>query len=132
WQLKGATIMYPATTWIDDDAKLASDVTLLPSTHIVGATVIASGALIGPDTSLVDCEVGEEAVVRRSDATLAVIGAPTNVGPFAYVRPGTVLSEGGNISTFVDTYKSQIDAGSKLPHLSCIGDATIGERVNTG
>jgi bifunctional UDP-N-acetylglucosamine pyrophosphorylase/glucosamine-1-phosphate N-acetyltransferase len=76
--------------------------------------------------------VGEDAVIRRSDATLAVFGAGTTVGPFAYIRPGTVLGERGKIGTFVETKNSQIGAGSKVPHLSYIGDTTIGERVNLG
>ena len=132
WQLEGVTIVDPATTWIDDDAKLAPDVTLMPNTYIAGATVVESGAMIGPDTSLVDCEVGQDAVIRRADATLAVIGAGTSVGPFAYVRPGTVLGVKGKIGTFVETKNSQIGAGSKVPHLSYIGDTTIGDRVNLG
>lgn len=132
WQLEGVTVVDPATTWIDDDAKLAPDVTLLPNTTIAGATVIDTGATIGPDTSLVDCEVGAGAVVRRADATLAVIGAGANVGPFAYLRPGTTLGANGKIGTFVETKNSQIGEGSKVPHLSYIGDTTIGERVNLG
>ena len=91
WQLEGATILDPATTWIDVTATLAPDVTVLPNTHILRATVVDTGATIGPDTSLVDCEVGEDATVTRTDATLAVIGAGATVGPFAYLRPGTVL-----------------------------------------
>src|SRR5690606_20761268 len=110
WQREGVTIVDPASTWIDDDATLAPDVTILPNTHILRATTIAAGATIGPDTSLVDCEVGEDAVVRRTDATLAVIGAGATVGPFAYLRPGTVLGEGGKIGTFVETKNSQIGA----------------------
>jgi bifunctional UDP-N-acetylglucosamine pyrophosphorylase/glucosamine-1-phosphate N-acetyltransferase len=132
WQLEGATILDPATTWIDVDAKLASDVTVLPNTHILRATVIASGATIGPDTSLVDCEVGEDAVVTRTDATLAVIGANATVGPFAYLRPGTYLGDHGKIGTFVETKNSTIGDGSKVPHLSYIGDTTIGRNVNLG
>lgn len=132
WQLEGVTIVDPTTTWIDDDAKLAADVTLLPNTYIAGATVVESGATIGPDTSLLDCEVGADAVIRRSDATLAVIGSGANVGPFAYLRPGTVLGAAGKIGTFVETKNSQIGEGSKVPHLSYIGDTTIGARVNLG
>lgn len=132
WQLEGVTVIDPATTWIDDDAKLAPDVTLLPNTYVAGATVVDSGATIGPDTSLLDCEVGANAVIRRTDATLAVIGADANVGPFAYIRPGTVLGANGKIGTFVETKNSQIGDGSKVPHLSYIGDTTIGERVNLG
>ncbi|MEU1970024.1 bifunctional UDP-N-acetylglucosamine diphosphorylase/glucosamine-1-phosphate N-acetyltransferase GlmU [Microbacterium sp. NPDC019599] len=132
WQLEGATILDPATTWIDVDAKLAPDVTILPNTHILGATVIETGAIVGPDTSLVDCEIGEGATVRRADATLAVIGAGASVGPFAYLRPGTVLAVDGKIGTFVETKNSTIGEGSKVPHLSYVGDTTIGRGVNLG
>ncbi|EPD85283.1 MAG: UDP-N-acetylglucosamine diphosphorylase/glucosamine-1-phosphate N-acetyltransferase [Microbacterium sp. 69-7] len=132
WQLDGVTIQDPATTWIDVTATLAPDVTVLPNTHILRATAVAAGATIGPDTTLEDCEVGENAVVRRTDATLAVIGAGASVGPFAYLRPGTVLADGGKIGTFVETKNSTIGAGSKVPHLSYIGDTTIGRGVNLG
>ncbi|MGW8481614.1 bifunctional UDP-N-acetylglucosamine diphosphorylase/glucosamine-1-phosphate N-acetyltransferase GlmU [Microbacterium sp. NPDC055903] len=132
WQLEGVTVIDPATTWIDDDATLAPDVTILPNTHILRATTIAAGATIGPDTSLVDCEVGEDAVVRRTDATLAVIGARASVGPFSYLRPGTVLGAGGKIGAYVETKNAEIGEGSKVPHLSYVGDATIGRGVNLG
>jgi bifunctional UDP-N-acetylglucosamine pyrophosphorylase/glucosamine-1-phosphate N-acetyltransferase len=132
WQLAGVTVQDPATTWIDVTATLAPDVTVLPGSHILRATTVASGAVIGPDTSLEDCEVGEDAVVRRADATLAVIGAGATVGPFAYLRPGTVLADRGKIGTFVETKNSHIGEGSKVPHLSYIGDTTIGRGVNLG
>ncbi|GAA1993491.1 bifunctional UDP-N-acetylglucosamine diphosphorylase/glucosamine-1-phosphate N-acetyltransferase GlmU [Microbacterium pumilum] len=132
WQLEGVTILDPATTWIDVTAKLAPDVTVLPNTHILRATVIAEGATVGPDTSLVDCEVGEWATVTRADATLAVIGASATVGPFAYLRPGTYLGDKGKIGTFVETKNSTIGERSKVPHLSYIGDTTIGTGVNLG
>ncbi|SIT70979.1 bifunctional UDP-N-acetylglucosamine diphosphorylase/glucosamine-1-phosphate N-acetyltransferase GlmU [Microbacterium sp. RU33B] len=132
WQLAGASILDPHTTWIDVDAKLAADVTVLPNTYILGTTVIAEGAVVGPDTTLQDCEVGRDAVVRRTDATLAVIGAGATVGPFSYLRPGTVLGENGKIGTFVETKNSTIGEGSKVPHLSYIGDTTIGRHVNLG
>jgi len=132
WQLEGATILDPATTWIDVTVSLAPDVTVLPNTHILRATTVAPGATIGPDTSLVDCEVGENAVVTRTDATLAVIGAGATVGPFAYLRPGTYLGDRGKIGTFVETKNSTIGSRSKVPHLSYIGDTTIGTGVNLG
>ncbi|MEZ3159596.1 bifunctional UDP-N-acetylglucosamine diphosphorylase/glucosamine-1-phosphate N-acetyltransferase GlmU [Microbacterium sp. BWT-B31] len=132
WQLEGVTVADPATTWIDVDATLAPDVTVLPNTLILGATTVLSGAVIGPDTSLVDCEVGADATVRRSDATLAVIGAGATVGPFAYLRAGTYLGDKGKIGTFVETKNSTIGERSKVPHLSYIGDATIGTGVNLG
>ncbi|MBT2486819.1 MULTISPECIES: bifunctional UDP-N-acetylglucosamine diphosphorylase/glucosamine-1-phosphate N-acetyltransferase GlmU [unclassified Microbacterium] len=132
WQREGVTVIDPATTWIDDDANLASDVTILPNTHLLRATVVASGAIIGPDTTLVDCEVGEDAIVRRTDATLAVIGAGASVGPFSYLRPGTVLGANGKIGAYVETKNAEIGEGSKVPHLSYVGDATIGRGVNLG
>ncbi|HPT95909.1 MAG TPA: bifunctional UDP-N-acetylglucosamine diphosphorylase/glucosamine-1-phosphate N-acetyltransferase GlmU [Microbacteriaceae bacterium] len=132
WQLAGVTVQDPATTWIDVTATLAPDVTLLPGTQILRATVIGAGATIGPDTTLSDCEVGEGATIRRSDASLAVIGAGASVGPFAYLRPGTELGVDGKIGTFVETKNATIGRGSKVPHLSYIGDATIGEGVNLG
>ncbi|MGO1770415.1 MAG: bifunctional UDP-N-acetylglucosamine diphosphorylase/glucosamine-1-phosphate N-acetyltransferase GlmU [Microbacterium sp.] len=132
WQRDGVTVQDPATTWIDDTVSLEPDVTILPNTHVLGATTVASDATIGPDTSLVDCEVGEGATIRRSDATLAVFGARSSVGPFAYVRAGTTLGDGGKIGTFVEAKNSQIGDGSKVPHLSYIGDATIGSGANIG
>ena len=132
WQLNGVTIEDPATTWIDLDVKIEPDVTIRPGTQLKGATVIATGAVVGPDSTLVDCEIGENAVVKRTDATLSVIGAGASVGPFAYLRPGTVLGADGKIGTFVETKNAKIGTGSKVPHLSYVGDATIGEHSNIG
>ena len=132
WQVAGVTVRDPNTTWIDMQATIAEDVELLPGTMITGPTVIERGAIIGPDTSLDSCEVGAGAVVRRTDATLAVIGAGASVGPFAYLRPGTYLGDNGKIGTFVETKNSSIGNGSKVPHLSYIGDTTIGEGTNLG
>ncbi|MBW9093448.1 bifunctional UDP-N-acetylglucosamine diphosphorylase/glucosamine-1-phosphate N-acetyltransferase GlmU [Microbacterium jejuense] len=132
WQLEGVTVIDPATTWIDVDVTLAPDVTVLPNTHLLRATKVAGGAIIGPDTSLVGCEVGEGATITRSDATFAVFGAKATVGPFAYVRPGTELGDKGKIGTFVEVKNSTIGEGSKVPHLSYIGDTTIGRHVNLG
>ncbi|HEY9499842.1 MAG TPA: bifunctional UDP-N-acetylglucosamine diphosphorylase/glucosamine-1-phosphate N-acetyltransferase GlmU [Terrimesophilobacter sp.] len=132
WQLAGVTVHDPATTWIDLNAVLAEDVELLPGTQIKGATKIDRGAIVGPDTTLVDCEIGENAVVKRTDATLAVIGKGASVGPFAYLRPNTILGEDGKIGTFVETKNSTIGAGTKVPHLSYIGDTEIGVQSNIG
>ncbi len=132
WQLAGVTVEDPATTWIDADVTLAEDVLLKPGTQLKGATLVQTGATIGPDTTLTDCEIGEGATVTRTDATLAVIGANASVGPFAYLRPGTYLGADGKIGTFVETKNSTIGAGSKVPHLSYLGDATVGEKSNVG
>jgi bifunctional UDP-N-acetylglucosamine pyrophosphorylase/glucosamine-1-phosphate N-acetyltransferase len=131
-QRAGVTIQDPATTWIDSDVSIAPDVEILPGTQLKGATSIATGAKIGPDTTLVDCEVGENATIVRTDATLAVIGARATVGPFAYLRPNTVLGVKGKIGTFVETKNSTIGDGSKVPHLSYIGDTTVGVESNVG
>ncbi|PDQ34070.1 MAG: UDP-N-acetylglucosamine diphosphorylase/glucosamine-1-phosphate N-acetyltransferase [Candidatus Lumbricidophila eiseniae] len=132
WQLNGVTIDDPATTWIDLAVTIEPDVTIHPGTQLKGATVIARGAEIGPDTTLVDCEIGANARVRRSDATLAIVAAEATVGPFSFLRPGTVLGADGKIGAFVETKNTTIGAGSKVPHLSYVGDATIGEHSNIG
>ena len=131
-QRAGVTIQDPTTTWIDADVSIAPDVVVLPNTHLQGATTIATGAQIGPDTTLVDCEVGEGAKIRRSEATLAVIGAGAEVGPFSFIRPGTELGSKGKIGAFVEVKNSQIGDGSKVPHLSYIGDTEIGTGSNVG
>ena len=132
WQLAGVTVHDPASTWIDLKATLAEDVELLPGTQLKGPTLIARGAIIGPDTTLNGCEIGEGATVKRTDATLSVIGAGASVGPFAYLRPGTYLGADGKIGAFVETKNSRIGAGSKVPHLSYIGDTEVGEQSNIG
>lgn len=132
WQLAGVTVQDPASTWIDRNVSLAPDVTILPGTQLKGATVVQTGAVIGPDTTLVDTEVGEGAEVKRTDATLAVIGAGATVGPFSYLRPGTILGADGKIGAFVETKNANIGLGSKVPHLSYVGDAEIGEHSNIG
>ncbi len=131
-QLAGVTIQDPATTWIDADVVIAEDVEILPGTQLKGATKIDRGAVIGPDTTLVDCEIGEGATVKRTDGTLAVIGKGASVGPWAYLRPNTVLGDEGKIGTFVETKNSTIGYGSKVPHLSYIGDTEVGVQSNIG
>jgi bifunctional UDP-N-acetylglucosamine pyrophosphorylase / glucosamine-1-phosphate N-acetyltransferase len=132
WMQQGVTVMDPATTWIDADVVLAEDVTILPGVQLLGATVVAEDAVIGPDTTLKDCEIGRGARVVRAHAELAVIGDEANVGPFAYLRPGTRLGVGGKIGAFVETKNSEIGDGAKVPHLSYVGDADIGEGSNIG
>ncbi|WP_028050842.1 bifunctional UDP-N-acetylglucosamine diphosphorylase/glucosamine-1-phosphate N-acetyltransferase GlmU [Cellulomonas sp. URHD0024] len=132
WMRDGVTVVDPATTWVDVDVELERDVTILPGTQLHGATVVREGATVGPDTTLTDVEVGPRASVVRTHGNLAVIGAGASVGPFAYLRPGTVLGADGKIGTFVETKNAQIGTGSKVPHLSYVGDATIGEHTNIG
>ena len=132
WMKDGVTIIDPATTWIDVDVRLEPDVTVLPGVQLLGATVVAEDAVIGPDCTLKDVEVGAGARVVRTHAELAVIGAGANVGPFSYLRPGTELGADGKIGGFVETKNAKIGDGAKVPHLSYVGDAEIGEGSNIG
>jgi len=132
WMREGVTVLDPATTWVDADVVLARDVTLLPGTQLLGTTAVAEDAVVGPDTTLKDCEVGEGAKVVRTHGELAVVGAGAHVGPFSYLRPGTQLGTGGKIGAFVETKNAEIGAGAKVPHLSYVGDAEIGEGTNIG
>lgn len=128
----GVTIVDPASTWIDVTVSIANDVVLLPGTQLHGTTVVETGAEIGPDTTLTDVVVREGATVVRTHGSDSEIGENATVGPFAYLRPGTWLGEGGKIGTFCETKNAEIGAGSKLPHLSYAGDVTIGENSNIG
>lgn len=132
WMRNGVTIQDPATTWIQHDVDIAQDATILAGTHLEGATSIATGAVIGPDTTLTSVEVGEGAEVVRTHGSFSVIGAGATVGPFSFLRPGTELGAKGKIGAFVETKNAQIGDGSKVPHLTYCGDARIGEDVNVG
>lgn len=128
----GVTIVDPATTWIDTTVQISNDVTILPGTQLHGQTVIETGATVGPDTTLTDVVIGEDASVVRTHGSGARIGARANVGPFTYLRPGTVLGEEGKIGTFCETKNADIGDGSKIPHLTYAGDVEIGENSNIG
>jgi bifunctional UDP-N-acetylglucosamine pyrophosphorylase/glucosamine-1-phosphate N-acetyltransferase len=132
WMRAGVTVLDPATTWVADTVDLAEDVTLLPNTILRGATSIAEGATIGPDTMLTDVEVGTGASVTRTHATLAVIGEGAEVGPYSFIRPGTRLGVHGKIGAFVEAKNATIGAGAKVPHLTYCGDADVGDGANIG
>ena len=132
WMRAGVTIVDPATTWIDTDVTIGQDARILPGTQLLGATIIGSGAVIGPEVTLIDTEVGEKAEVERAKANLAVIGAGATVGPYSYLRPGTVLGAKGRIGGFVETKNAQIGEGAKVPHLTYAGDVEIGPGANIG
>lgn len=132
WQLEGVTVVDPQNTWIDQTVTIEPDAEIHPGSQLIGATIVGAGAVIGPDTTLRDTEVGAGARVVRTDATLAVIGKGASVGPFAYLRPGTYLGDEGKVGTFVETKNAKIGAGSKVPHLSYVGDAEVGEQTNIG
>ncbi|WP_102159151.1 bifunctional UDP-N-acetylglucosamine diphosphorylase/glucosamine-1-phosphate N-acetyltransferase GlmU [Zhihengliuella halotolerans] len=132
WMRSGVTIVDPDSTWIDVDVALSSDVTLKPGTQLHGSTAVGTDAVIGPDTTITNVQVGRGASVKRSDVTDSTIGAGASVGPFAYVRPKTELGEAGKIGAFYETKNAKIGKGSKLSHLGYSGDSIIGEYSNIG
>jgi bifunctional UDP-N-acetylglucosamine pyrophosphorylase/glucosamine-1-phosphate N-acetyltransferase len=132
WMRAGVSMLDPTTTWIDVDVDLAPDVTLLPQTSLLGPTSVATGARLGPGTTLTSCEVGEGATVIHTWAELAVIGAGASVGPFTYLRPGATLGPASRAGAFVEMKNATIGSGAKVPHLSYVGDAEVGEGTNIG
>ena len=128
----GATIVDPRTTMIDSEVRIGQDVTILPGTQLKGKTVIGDRAVVGPDTTLDNVTVGEEAHVFRTHGLDSEIGPRAEIGPFTYLRPGTKVGEEGKLGGFVETKKATIGRGSKVPHLTYVGDATIGEYSNIG
>lgn len=132
WMRAGVTVVDPSSTWVDVGVRLAPDVLLRPGTQLHGATTVSEGAEIGPDTTLTDCRIGPGATVVRTHGSGAEIGAGATVGPFAYLRPGARLGDHGKIGTFVEVKNAEIGRGTKVPHLTYVGDATIGEGSNIG
>ncbi|BBY05372.1 bifunctional protein GlmU [Mycobacterium noviomagense] len=131
-QLAGVTVADPATTWIDVDVTIGRDTVIAPGTQLLGRTRIGGRCTIGPDTTLADVAVGEAASVIRTHGTSASIGDGAAVGPFTYLRPGTVLGADGKLGAFVETKNCTIGTGTKVPHLTYVGDADIGEYSNIG
>ncbi|MCF6390512.1 bifunctional UDP-N-acetylglucosamine diphosphorylase/glucosamine-1-phosphate N-acetyltransferase GlmU [Mycobacterium sp. MBM] len=131
-QRAGVSIIDPGSSWIDVDVEIGRDTVVHPGTQLLGTTAIGADCTIGPDSTLADVEVGDGASVVRTHGQLAVIGAGASVGPFTYLRPGTVLGADGKLGAFVETKNSTIGAGTKVPHLTYVGDADIGEHSNIG
>lgn len=132
WMAEGVTIIDPDTTWIDSAVTLATDVTVLPGTQLLGATTVGDGATIGPDTTLRNIEVGADATIIRTHGSDSIVGAGASIGPFAYLRPGTEIGADAKVGTFVEVKNSTLGVGAKVPHLSYVGDADIGEGANVG
>jgi bifunctional UDP-N-acetylglucosamine pyrophosphorylase/glucosamine-1-phosphate N-acetyltransferase len=130
--LNGVTIIDPTTTWIDVDVKIEADVVIYPGTAITGKSTIKANAVIGPRTTLVSCAVAEGAKVVESNCTDSTIGKEVKVGPFTYLRKGTVLANESKAGAFVEIKNSTVGKGSKVAHLSYVGDAQIGEESNIG
>jgi len=132
WMKEGVTLIDPSTTYIGLDVVIGQDTLVLPGTILGGKTQIGAGCVIGPNTRLTDVIVGDEAKVEYSVAVQSDIGRQASVGPFAYLRPGSVIGERVKIGDFVEIKNSTIGADSKVSHLSYVGDASVGKRVNVG
>ncbi|GAB4046519.1 bifunctional UDP-N-acetylglucosamine diphosphorylase/glucosamine-1-phosphate N-acetyltransferase GlmU [Catellatospora paridis] len=128
----GVTIVDPATTWVDATVTVERDALLEPNVQLRGATSVGEGAVVGPDVTLVDTVVGEQAQVVRAHAVQAEIGPNVTVGPYAYLRPGARIGRKGKVGTFVEIKNASLGEGTKVPHLTYVGDATIGEQTNIG
>jgi bifunctional UDP-N-acetylglucosamine pyrophosphorylase/glucosamine-1-phosphate N-acetyltransferase len=130
--LAGVTIVDPASTWIDADVDLAQDVRVEPGTSLQGHTTVARRSVIGPLSTVIECEIGAEATVLRSHVEGATIEDGAAIGPFAYLRPGTVMGAGSKAGASVEIKNSHIGKGAKVPHLSYVGDADVGPGSNIG
>ncbi|MEV0258664.1 bifunctional UDP-N-acetylglucosamine diphosphorylase/glucosamine-1-phosphate N-acetyltransferase GlmU [Streptomyces sp. NPDC050732] len=130
--LAGVTVIDPASTWVDATVTFERDAVVHPGTQLQGVTHVGKGAEVGPNTRLKDTTVGAGARVDNSVADRAEIGERASVGPFAYLRPGTRLGTKSKAGTYVEMKNATIGEGAKVPHLSYVGDATIGEYSNIG
>ncbi|MDH7576572.1 MAG: bifunctional UDP-N-acetylglucosamine diphosphorylase/glucosamine-1-phosphate N-acetyltransferase GlmU [Bacillota bacterium] len=128
----GVTILDPETTYPDRGVEVGRDTVIYPFTFIEGKTKVGRGCLLGPGTRLLDCTLGDGVEVQYSVITSSTVGDRCQIGPFAYLRPGSILAEGVKVGDFVELKKAVVGAGSKIPHLSYVGDAVIGSGVNVG
>lgn len=131
-QRAGVTVIDPRSTWIDVDVTIGRDTVIRPGTQLLDRTRIGGRCDVGPDTTLRDVTVGDAASVIRTHGSESVIGDGATVGPFTYLRPGTVLGADGKLGAFVETKNATVGAGTKVPHLTYVGDADIGEHSNIG
>jgi bifunctional UDP-N-acetylglucosamine pyrophosphorylase/glucosamine-1-phosphate N-acetyltransferase len=129
---QGVTVVDPLSTWVDVQVTIEPDAVIEPGTQLRGATHIAAGARVGPGCTLTDTTVGEDAVVANAVCEGAEIGPEVSVGPFAYLRPGTKLARGAKAGTYVEMKNAVVGEGTKVPHLTYVGDAEIGVGSNIG
>ena len=130
--LAGVTVADPATTYVDVDVEVGQDTVLAPLTFLEAGTRVGARCQLGPNVRLVGCSVGDDATVTQAVAVSSTIGPRATVGPFVSLRPGSDLREGSKAGTFVEVKNSTIGPGSKVPHLSYVGDADIGAGANVG
>jgi len=132
WQREGVTVVDPNTTWIEADVTLSRDVLIEPNTQLKGKTSVGEGSVVGPDTTLTDVRIGAGASVVRVHGSGSDLGDGVNVGPYTFLRPGTKLGAKGKLGAFVETKNADIGVGTKVPHLTYVGDAIVGDHSNIG
>ncbi len=130
--LAGATIVDPASTWIDAGVEIAADARIEPGTSLRGDTTIGAGSIVGPLTTLTDTVLGERVSVPHSYLVECEVLEGCTVGPFAYLRPGAALGRGAKAGAFVEVKNSRIGEAAKIPHLAYVGDADVGAGANLG
>src|ERR671914_317459 len=128
----GVTFLHPGTVRVEADVTIGADTTIGPGVSLLGRTSVGGGCEIGPHTTLADASVGDRAAVLHAHVVEAEIHDDATIGPFAYLRPGTIVRRGAKVGTFVEVKNSDIGEGAKVPHLSHVGDAEVGERSNLG
>ncbi|HEY1273713.1 MAG TPA: bifunctional UDP-N-acetylglucosamine diphosphorylase/glucosamine-1-phosphate N-acetyltransferase GlmU [Thermoleophilaceae bacterium] len=128
----GVTFLQPGTTRVEEGVEIGPDTVVSGGVDLIGATRVGAGCEIGPHSTIRDSSIGDGALVVHSYLVEAEVHAQAKIGPFAYLRPGAVVEEGAKIGTFVEVKNSVIGAGAKVPHLSYIGDADVGESSNIG
>ncbi len=128
----GVMVLNPDTVRVDDDVKAGADTVIYPNTILEGATKIGENCIIGPNTRIINCKISDNTEVQSSVATDSEIGSGTVVGPFAYIRPGSKIGDNIKVGDFVEIKNASIGNGTKIAHLTYVGDADVGERVNFG
>jgi len=132
WMDEGVTFVDPDSTYVQAGVKIGSDTVIQPGTHLLGQSVLGSGCRVGPFAYLQDCFLADNVQFVASFARQARVGEGVRVGPFSHLREGTVIASGAHVGNFSEIKKSRIGKGSKINHLSYIGDATVGDGVNIG
>lgn len=132
WMAEGVTVVDPDTTFVGEEVRLGQDTVLLPFTFLEGQTTLGRGCRIGPNARIIGSRLGDGVEVQMAVLVEAHVGDRCQIGPFAYLRPGARLAERVKVGDFVEIKNSSIGAGSKVPHLSYVGDATVGAGVNLG
>ncbi|MCW2277019.1 bifunctional UDP-N-acetylglucosamine diphosphorylase/glucosamine-1-phosphate N-acetyltransferase GlmU [Heliophilum fasciatum] len=132
WMDAGVTMLDPSSVWLSADVRIGKDTVIYPQTMLEGQTVIGEDCTVGPLTRIRDSVIANGVVIQNSVVLGSQVADGCSIGPFAYLRPGTELAEDVKVGDFVEVKKSRIGAGSKLPHLSYVGDAVLGTGVNIG